>query len=462
MQSIRLLRSRGRVFERDFTLALRSGAIFLLLMVPLTYPEQIAGVAINIQAVYVWLPLWYMSTLRNSLGGWIQIAVHALQGTLAAVLVILALNATSTVTRGEKGSFQWKWLAIVFVLAYGVGWSRADKDLKKFFFGTLSPLLVMCLGADGPDSSSKPGFFKAQETALIYEEHINWTSIIFCYVYLTLVALSLSAVTLLLRGRAWLASSELTEEVAMIALETWRSLKLLLKYFSCRPADFDLDALGQHLQVRKTASLHLELVISKGNSKFVLHEYEQRKISLQVSKLQQGSQLLAAENLAICNEVNLSRGSYGHPNVCARPCILFLRDKCYKADKCGFCHLIHESRPPTLDKQQRDYLKELSKVTFLKMLLPFVRKRVEGTELDVAVVLQLMQAEISLRSPRSPEAPDVYCPRKIRHVLERMSVAGLVSTASTILPQDRLPKLMKNELERLRKAIRAFDLDTLG
>eukprot|EP00435_Cladocopium_sp_Y103_P008452 s3694_g2.t1 len=258
VQSIRLLRSRGRVFERDFTLALRSGAIFLLLMVPLTYPEQIAGVAINIQAVYVWLPLWYMSTLRNSLGGWIQIAVHALQGTLAAVLVILALNATSTVTRGEKGSFQWKWLAIVFVLAYGVGWSRADKDLKKFFFGTLSPLLVMCLGADGPDSSSKPGFFKAQETALIYEEHINWTSIIFCYVYLTLVALSLSAVTLLLRGRAWLASSELTEEVAMIALETWRSLKLLLKYFSCRPADFDLDALGQHLQVRKTASLHLE------------------------------------------------------------------------------------------------------------------------------------------------------------------------------------------------------------
>jgi hypothetical protein len=37
-----------------------------------------------------------------------------------------------------------------------------------------------------------------------------------------------------------------------------------------------------------------------------------------------------------------------------------------------------ESRPPTLDKQQRSYLKELPKVTFLKMLLPFVRKRVEA------------------------------------------------------------------------------------
>jgi len=250
VQSIRLLCSRVRVFARDFTLALRSGVIFLLLMVPLTYPE-IAGVAINIQAVYVWLPLWYMSTLQKSLGGWIRIAVHALQGTVAAVLVILALNAIFQAV--GPGSFQWKWLAIVFVLAYGIGWSKVDQDLKKFFFGTLSPLLVMCLGADSPDS----GFFKDKETALIYQEHINWTSIIFCYLYLTLVALSLSAVTLLL-GRAWLASSEVAEDVAVMALETWRSLKLLLKYFSCRPADFDLDALGQHLQMLKTASLHLE------------------------------------------------------------------------------------------------------------------------------------------------------------------------------------------------------------
>ena len=181
-----------------------------------------------------------------------------------------------------------------------------------------------------------------------------------------------------------------------------------------------------------------------------------------------------------------------------------------------------ESRPPTLDKQQRSYLKELPKVTFLKMLLPFVRKRVEvwstaylflyidshiyiyvsvymiihaymylhryvnvniyifihviilihiqicvhtdarqGTELDAAVVLQLLMSEISVRSPGSP-APTVLPPTQIRIVFERMSLAGLVSTACTILPQDRFPKLMKNELDRLRKAIRAFDLDTLG
>ena len=85
----------------------------------------------------------------------------------------------------------------------------------------------------------------------------------------------------------------------------------------------------------------------------------------------------------------------------------------------------------------------------------------QGTELDAAVVLQLLTSEISVRSPTSP-APTVHPPRHIRLVLGRMSLGGLVGTACTILPQDKFPKLMKNELERLRKAIRAFDLDTLG
>ena len=85
----------------------------------------------------------------------------------------------------------------------------------------------------------------------------------------------------------------------------------------------------------------------------------------------------------------------------------------------------------------------------------------QGSELDAAVVLQLLKSEISVRS-LSSSAPTVYTPRRIGLVLARMSLAGLVSTACTILPQDRFPKLMKKELERLRKVIRAFNLDTLG
>eukprot|EP00438_Fugacium_kawagutii_P020688 Skav232337 [mRNA] locus=scaffold1704:302122:313376:+ [translate_table: standard] len=51
IQSLRLLWSRSRAFERDFTLALRSGIVFLLLMLPLTHPEQIALVPSNVQAL---------------------------------------------------------------------------------------------------------------------------------------------------------------------------------------------------------------------------------------------------------------------------------------------------------------------------------------------------------------------------------------------------------------------------
>ena len=42
-------------------------------------------------------------------------------------------------------------------------------------------------------------------------------------------------------------------------------------------------------------------------------------------------------------QVDLSRGSYGHPNICSRPCILFLFNKCHKHDSCGFCHMPHET-----------------------------------------------------------------------------------------------------------------------
>eukprot|EP00435_Cladocopium_sp_Y103_P004678 s1982_g1.t1 len=202
----------------------------------------------------------------------------------------------------------------------------------------------------------------------------------------------------------------------------------------------DVEEVNESSAEQRTCSAPPVMVIPKNTpSKFVLHEYEERRISLQVSNLQQGSQLLAGEKLAICGEVNLSRGSYGHPNVCARPCILFLWDKCFKGDKCGFCHLPHETRPPTLDKQQRDYLKELPKNTFFKMLLPFVRQRVEGTELDAAVVLQLLKSEISVFSKISSADP-----RRICLVFERMSLAGLVSTACTILPQERFRKVAKN------------------
>ena len=38
-----------------------------------------------------------------------------------------------------------------------------------------------------------------------------------------------------------------------------------------------------------------------------------------------------------------SLGSYGHPNICRRPCILMMRGTCQKGADCGFCHLAHDA-----------------------------------------------------------------------------------------------------------------------
>lgn len=247
-QSLRLLRSRGRAFEMDFTLALRSGAIFILLMVPLTYPE-LQNVSESIQTVYIWLPLWYMSMLKKSLGGWIQISMNASIGTILALLVVIVLCKSAPSNPGDF--YDSKCLLLAFLIAYVVCLSGADADMKKMFLGTLSPLFVTYLS-----NASALG-------AIMNQDRINWTSMILCYAYLTLTALALSAMTLLLRApyclsSSLLASDNTAEDLAEISENTWRSLQLLLKYFQRRPSDFDLETLGQHLQLLKINSLHLE------------------------------------------------------------------------------------------------------------------------------------------------------------------------------------------------------------
>ena len=76
-----------------------------------------------------------------------------------------------------------------------------------------------------------------------------------------------------------------------------------------------------------------------------------------------------------------SQGSYGHPVLCRRPCYLFSRNSCLRGSECGFCHLPHEARLPSLDAQQRQFLKDLSELKFLLLLLPHIERQIEELEL---------------------------------------------------------------------------------
>mmetsp|Transcript_66947 Transcript_66947/g.146726 ORF Transcript_66947/g.146726 Transcript_66947/m.146726 type:complete len:234 (+) Transcript_66947:84-785(+) len=175
-------------------------------------------------------------------------------------------------------------------------------------------------------------------------------------------------------------------------------------------------------------------------------------LKLQVSKLQYGSQhgtIGPSGFSATRQEEMLSLGSYGHPQICRRPCILFLHSTCERAGDCGFCHLPHEPKTSSLDKQQREFLKSLPAVTVLEMLLPYVRKQVEETLLPGAgALLQLVTSEISIRS--GPQHRSLRCPWRLRRVLERLSLSGLVSVACSAI-RGRFPKLLCNELTKLRE-----------
>ena len=68
-------------------------------------------------------------------------------------------------------------------------------------------------------------------------------------------------------------------------------------------------------------------------------------------------------------------------------------------------------------------------------------------------VLQLLQSECVVRAGRASgeEERQRLPPRKIRYVLERMSLANLVSLMCSTMSDRRFPKLIAQELKVLRE-----------
>ena len=82
-----------------------------------------------------------------------------------------------------------------------------------------------------------------------------------------------------------------------------------------------------------------------------------------------------------------SRGSVGHPTLCAKPCIQFARGLgCRKGHACGNCHWPHH--PVSPDKRQREFSKTLGKEEFFVLLAVLARERAlqDGLE-DVGFLL---------------------------------------------------------------------------
>jgi len=68
-------------------------------------------------------------------------------------------------------------------------------------------------------------------------------------------------------------------------------------------------------------------------------------------------------------------GSIGHPALCSRPCLYFATGECANGESCEFCHMGHSKRPPHLNKQHREQLRDMEASRAKALILPIVRTK---------------------------------------------------------------------------------------
>jgi len=86
-------------------------------------------------------------------------------------------------------------------------------------------------------------------------------------------------------------------------------------------------------------------------------------------------------------------GSVGHPELCPRPCLYFVRGQCANGNNCDFCHLPHPKRPSHLDKRHREMLKRMPFAESVSVAMPVLREKARSLSLrnDVMELLDRLE-----------------------------------------------------------------------
>eukprot|EP00928_Gymnodinium_smaydae_P027869 TRINITY_DN21411_c0_g1_i2.p1 TRINITY_DN21411_c0_g1~~TRINITY_DN21411_c0_g1_i2.p1 ORF type:complete len:277 (-),score=35.44 TRINITY_DN21411_c0_g1_i2:445-1275(-) len=77
-----------------------------------------------------------------------------------------------------------------------------------------------------------------------------------------------------------------------------------------------------------------------------------------------------------------SSGSSGHPELCARPCVLAAAGRCERGLSCTYCHMAHETSRVRFDKRRRDAFQRMAPDERIAAILPIVRVKVIELQLD--------------------------------------------------------------------------------
>lgn len=105
----------------------------------------------------------------------------------------------------------------------------------------------------------------------------------------------------------------------------------------------------------------------------------------------------AADSFAWQLDTPVSCGSYGHPELCASPCIRAFYSKCTKGFLCEFCHLGHAKRKCNLNRSERQFLDGLDERELLSLMLSLLRDKCAKLPAAQQDLLQLLLAAVQYR-----------------------------------------------------------------
>ncbi len=241
--------------RRECVVALRSAFIYLLLVVPLYFPTMWKHWAIPFITNYQWLPFWYSALISLHCGGVVDYVCHSLLGTAAALLAAVLLNYLMPGGAGPLSSDpsfdSQAWLiggyseigALIYaaLCSYGMYFTKRNVVTKQYMLSAFATILVEFMN---PQQNSTD--FRA--VLWDWNFHWNWGGPVLCSVYLVLLAVPLSVLTLPFMPGIRCLHAECrcqtlaAEGLESLAVDTIGGLERLLTYFQEGVLNFNVDS----------------------------------------------------------------------------------------------------------------------------------------------------------------------------------------------------------------------------
>ncbi|CAJ1434646.1 unnamed protein product, partial [Effrenium voratum] len=155
----------------------------------------------------------------------------------------------------------------------------------------------------------------------------------------------------------------------------------------------------------------------------------QERMAQQIAEKQMMPQALDQQML----QEEVTKGSRGHPEFCARPCVYASKGACLNGSNCTFCHLPHST--PKLDKRQRCMLQQMSNAELLATLHAALKAKVKragkkGTDLPLQDIITLLEHGMLLEEDGRGLDISKRDLQSLQGILSKMSVASMLGLAN--------------------------------